>query len=866
MPADPHISLPAPASLSGWLLRLAWREDAPAVSGDLAEALGRSERGRLGRWWWGWGQVVRTVAHGFRSEARRRGPPLRLALAIRLAMRGLVRDPGTSLAACGILALGLASAATFFAILNGLDRPLPVPEGDRIVRVDVVQPMQDGRAVTVTGADLLAWRGTPALAGIGGSRIFPATVRDPGRIVVRLQVAAITPTALDLLAVPPVAGRFPDGAEAEGAILMQASLFEELFGEEVEGLGRIIEVDGVPGVVSAVLPDDFGFPLNHGLWVVERTASHLTTRYDPVGRLADGSSAESAAQQMQARWASRDPQRSPNDVSGVVRVRDYTKGRGESGELVLFAGLVLIGMSLLLIACANAANLLLVRANERVHVLGVQAALGASRLQLAVQLLLESLGLAALGGLVGLGLATAMANHVQRTMGPENFGYYWTRVAVDGPVVLFTAGLIVGAALVAGVVPVVRILRSDLHAVLKSSGGGGSARAGWAGRLFVGAQLALSCAALTAAGLTARSMSAARDFGRALPGDEIMMASVALGGDDAPGRREGLRRVLAAATSIEGARTTTVALGAPGFREPWGTLELEGAEAGPEAPRLAVSSNAVDLNYFTLFDLDLRAGRGFTEADTRDAEPVAVVSEAFVVRHWPTGTPLGRRVRVPTLGEGAWARVVGVVEDAELGSGPRMREDRVYRPLAQVDPEQVMILARAADGNGEGLATALRTAMAGAAPDLPLGDVRTLSSGHAFMTRAQGTFSLLAVWGGASGLLVAIVGLYALLAFRVRQRRRELGVRKALGADGPTLVREVLVMALKQLAPATAVGLAGAWLAAPILGAILLGGDPRSPLVFGATALTFLGAGLCAALVPAIRAGRVAPASVLRSE
>jgi predicted permease len=866
MPAEHPTSLPAPAGLSGWLLRLAWREDAPAVSGDLAEALGRSERGRIGRWWWGWGQVVRAVAHGFRSEAHRRGPTLRLALAIRLAMRGLVRDPGTSLAASGSLALGLASAATFFAILNGLDRPLPVPEGDRIVRIDVVQPMQDGRAVTVTGADLQAWRDTPALAGIGGSRSFPATVRDPGRIVVRLQVAAITPAALELLAVPPVSGHVPEGAEAEGAILMQASLFEEFFGAEVEGLGRLIEVDGVPGVVSAVVPDDFGFPLNHRIWVVERAASHLATRYDPVGRLTNGSTLESAAQQMQPRWASRDPQRPPDDGAGIVRVREYTKGRGESGELVLFAGLVLIGVSLLLIACANAATLLLVRASERVHVLGVQAALGASRLQIAVQLLLESLGLAALGGLVGLGLATAMANHVQRTMGPENFGYYWTRVAVDGPVVLFTAGLIVGAALVAGVAPVVRILRGNLHAVLKSGGGAGSVRAGWAGRAFLGAQLALSCAALAAAGLTARSMSAAKDFGRALPGDEVVMGTVVLDGDDARARSEGLRRVLAAATSIEGARTTAVALGAPGFREPWGTLELDGAEASPEAPRLAVSSNAVGLNYFTLFDLELRAGRGFSDADTRDAEPVAVVSEAFVARYWPTGTPLGRRVRVTALGGTSWTRVVGVVEDAELGSGPRMREERVYRPLAQVDPEHVMILARAAYGDGEGLTGALRASMAHAAPDLALASVRTLSSGHAFMTRAQSTFSLLAFWGGASGLLVAVVGLYALLAFRVRQRRRELGVRKALGADGPTLVREILVMALRQLAPATAVGLAGAWLAAPVLGSILLGGDPRSPLVFGATAVTFIGAGLLAALVPALRAGRVEPASVLRSE
>ena len=223
-------------------------------------------------------------------------------------------------------------------------------------------------------------------------------------------------------------------------------------------------------------------------------------------------------------------------------------------------------------------------------------------------------------------------------------------------------------------------------------------------------------------------------------------------------------------------------------------------------------------------------------------------------------------MRIAAVGGSTWASVVGVVSDAELGDGPRVREDRLYRPLAQLDPDQVMILARAADGDGAGLTSALRAAMADAAPNVPLADVRTLASGHAFMTRAQGTFSMLAVWGGASGLLVAVVGLYALLAFRVRQRRRELGVRKALGADGPTLVREVLLVALRQLAPATAVGLAGAWLAAPILGAILLGGDPRSPLVFGATALTFLGAGLAAALVPALRAGRVEPASVLRSD
>ncbi len=860
-----HDALPYPAALAARLLQWAWREDGPAVIGDLAEALRRSRRSGWRRWSWGWSQVVRGAVHGVWSELTRRRTRLRPGLALRLAFRGLVRDPGTSIAASGILALGLASAATFFAILHGLDRPLPVPEGDRIVRLDVVQPSRDGRSVAVTGADLGRWRETPALAGIGGSRSFPATLRDPERWVSRALVAAITPGALDLLEVSPVAGRLPSGADAEGAILLRSDLVEALFGDGDDVLGRTLDVDGRPGVVSAILPETFGFPTRHSAWVVEAPARHPAAVYEPVARLADGASEAGATAQLQPRWSAYDTYRSRDDAAGVVRVRGYTEGRGESGELVLFAGLVLIGVALLLIACANAASLLMVRATERIHLLGVQAALGASRAQLASQLLFESLGLALVGGVAGLGVAALMADYVQRTMGPENFGYYWTRVAVDGPVIGFTASLVVGAALLAGIAPVVRVLRRDLHGVLKSGRGSDGNRRGLVGRLFVGAQLALSCAALAAAGLTAKSMSAARDFGRALDGDGVLLGTVALAADEAEGRRIQRADVIAAAGAVSGARMATVALGAPGFGETFSPLEVDGAEAGPDAPRLGVAVNVVEPTWFELFDLALLSGRTFSEADGADGEPVAIVNAAFVTRHWPAGSPLGRRVRVAGVSD-VWARVVGVVEGARLGDGPQLRNDRVYRPLAQVDLETVMVLAAAADGDGQALAGSLRAALAEAAPDLPLADVRTLASAHAFMTRAQGTFSMLAMSGGAAGLFVAVVGLYALLAFRVRQRRRELGVRKALGADRGTLIRGLLLQALRQIVPATAVGLGVAWVAAPLLSAILLGGDPRSPAVFAGTALVFVGSGLAAALLPALRAGRVEPATVLRSE
>ncbi len=837
------------------------------MADHLAEALAASPHGPVVRWLSGWSRVLGAVAHGFTSQWHRSPSPLRPLVALKLAIRGLVRDPGTSLAASGILALGLASAATFFAILEGLTRPLPVEGGDRIVRIDVVQPTRDGRDLGVTGADLEAWQAAATLQGLGGARPFTATLRDPGRAVTRVAAAAVTPEALNLLRVAPVAGRIPVDTEAEGAILVRADLFETLFEGDADAIGRLIQVDGVAGVLAGVMPEGFGFPLNQSLWVIERPGAHPDAFYEAVGRLSDGASHEVTAAQLQARWRARDGMRDADACGGVVRVRGYTQARGESGELVLFMGLVLIGVSLLLIACANAANLLLVRATERVRVLAVQAALGASRLQLGVQLMLESLALALLGGIGGLGLAFVLAGHVERTLGPENFGYYWTRVAVDGPVVAFAGGMVVGAALLAGMLPVVRVLRTDVQAELKAGGGGGGMRGGgfW-GRAFVGAQLALSCAALAAAGLTARSMVAARDFGRGVPAEAVVLATVELDAAEVVDPAAALRDVMSAAGSVAGARAASVAVGAPGYFEPFGDFELDGVSPPAEGPRQMGGYNAVGPDYFEVMDLELLSGRGFTVTDVSGAEPVAIVNEAFVARFWPMGSPLGRRVRMPAVDREVWFRVVGVVTDADLGDGPQLREDRVYLPVTQADPGAVMILARAADGDGEALAGAVRTAMAAAAPGLPLTDVRTLASGHAFMTRAQSTFSFIAVSGGASGLVVAIGGLYALLAFRVRQRRRELGIRKALGADGPRLVREVMGFALRQLAPATAVGLAIAWLAAPVLAAILLGGDPRSPVVFGSVAVTFVGVGLLAALVPALRAGRVEPATVLRSE
>jgi hypothetical protein len=222
-------------------------------------------------------------------------------------------------------------------------------------------------------------------------------------------------------------------------------------------------------------------------------------------------------------------------------------------------------------------------------------------------------------------------------------------------------------------------------------------------------------------------------------------------------------------------------------------------------------------------------------------------------------------VRVTGADSAAWYTVVGVVPDLDLGGGSRERDDRLYLPLEQFDGREIMAVVRTR-GDPMSLPGELRRTVAAVDPGIPVWSVRTLADAHAYLIRVPRAMASMALGGGTAGILVAAVGLYGLLAFRVRQRRRELGLRMALGADGATLAREIFSLALRQLLPALVVGLVLAWLAAPLVAVALLGGDPRSPLVFGGVALTFLVVGLAAAVAPARRAAGLEPARILRGD
>ncbi|HSM60269.1 MAG TPA: ABC transporter permease, partial [Longimicrobiales bacterium] len=678
---------------------------------------------------------------------------------------------------------------------------LPVPEGDRVVRVDVVQPSRGGRPVPVSPADLASLRGSSSLEALGAYRTFQGTLVDPARGAARVSFASLTPEVLRLLRIEPALRRVPEPAEAGEAVLVSSDVWRDLYDADPGALGRQVVLDGVPRTVVGVLPDRFGFPFNQRAWVVEEPAPTDPGTWEPVGRLAPGATTEAATAELAARWSARDAERDAALSGGVLAVRGFTKDRGEGGERVAFLGLVLVALCLLVIACANVANLLLVRATERIRTLGIQSALGASRAQLAGQLLVESLLVAAAGGLLGLVLTGWAIDAVQRTLAAEHFGYFWMRMAIDGRVLAFTGALVVGAALLAGVLPALRVLRADVQRTLEEDDAGAAVGGGGAwSRAFVTAQLALSCGALVAAGLTGAALAGSRGFGRDLPADRILLASVDLGGTGED--RAALRAALEAAVgSVPGVRDAALALGAPGFMEPSSPIEVEGVTYARPSDRDVTGWNAITPGYLDALDIDVLAGRGLLARDGSGGERVAVVNESFVRRFASDGEVLGRRYRLARADTAGWYTVVGVVTDANASEGEHVRNDRFYVPMGSVGATDLMVVARA-NGDAASLARGVRRAVVGVDPSIPFWNVRTLSAAHAYIVRVPRVMAAMAVGGGTAGLLVAAVGLYGLLAFRLRQRRRELGVRLALGADGARLAREVVGSALGQLVPA----------------------------------------------------------------
>ncbi len=805
------------------------------------------------------------------------------------AFRCLIRRPGSALPAIVTLGLGIGLTTGMFSILNSVMlRGLPVEDPEELMAVARINPSQ-GAARLPTPihdyADLSERQSTFEELGAYNLTTFNLATGDGPPDVVN--AAIVTSNVFQLLRTPPVLGRdFVDEDERIGALpvaLIGFRFWQNRFDGAPDVLGRTVRLNGQPTQIIGIMPDDFEFPIFQQLWkpmpAIDRSLDRGTGPAVSVfGRLSDGVSKEQAQDDI-GRIMRQLAVDYPDTNEGITAViAPYVQEViGYQMPGVLYTMLATVSM-VLLIACANVANLLLARASLRSKEVALRMALGARRSQVVFQLLADSSVIAVLGAALGLGVAQLAATAFNRALTgfPQGVAY-WMSIEIDVTVLLFVLLLTIGATLLSGVIPAIRASRTDVNEILKDAARGTpSLSIGRLSRGLVIGQVALSFALLVSAGLMVKSVRNLANVDYPFDGESVLTASLSLPPADYPGDAERLqffdqlRQRLNMEAAVISASIATE-LPAAGFGS--GRFELEGQSYSGENdyPRARIGS--VDQAYFETISTGVVEGRSFQTSDDAVSTPVAVVNQRFVSRYFPGEPVLGRRVRLrsgsQSDGEGQglkWYTIVGVAPDFYLdvsafGAPP----EAIYLPLAQRAASVVKLLVHTR-GDPLQFTSRTRDIVAELDQDLPISQVDTLAGTIRSGNLLFNIFAVMFTVFGAAALLLASIGLYGVLSFNVNERTRELGVRTALGASRIRLIRLVMRQAAIQLTSGMVIGVGLSLLLGRGLSFVLFGVEAAdlSVLVVIAAILSLTAGVAC--LVPARRATRVDPVVAMQAE
>lgn len=830
--------------------------DRETLLGDLEEQFLRraGARGvRAARRWY-WGQALRFAL--VLGPRRVLGAMLRVRApgTVRMALRSLVRSPGSAVASAITLAVGMAAPVAMFALADGVTRSLPGDPTDRVVRVSRVDSA--GRAVTGTPwSVVVAWRDHAiqpgqALEALAAFRSDgPVGVGDGVRPAGRYWGVYATSGLFPLLGVSPILGRLYTDQEDLGlpAVLIREDLWSERFDRDPEVLGRVLRIDGVDHLVLGVLPRGFGFPVDHVLWM--QRFGDEDESWSVVGRLAPGSVPGVAGEQLQT-VVSGGSVPSPGPAgpgSPAVAVEGYTKAHfaNDAGdELSRYVGWV--SLILLILAALNVAAVMVARGVSRARETAIRRAMGASPLQVMAFILTESLLLALIGGLVGLVLGRgALGGMVRYLKSQATIIPYWLDFDLGGRTFALVGILVFLAVLVSGLLPALRASRTDLDHALRTRPHDPHGNAARAMAWLVGLEVTLSCFLLALAAVSVEEARRELNTGAEFTTEGVLTGQVVLDARNFADRASAaaffasLLDALRAEPDVRSASLTVALPGKDGAILPVG---LGGRrESSVAYPPTQV--RGIDPRFLDLLHLPVLAGRGFTDGDDAAREPVAIVNEAFARRHDISGNALGRIIEVKhlILGESHTATIVGVV--ADRGATPFFRGrpvPGVYLPFPQVPARAAYLLVQVrADAS---LPEIWHDAVGPLDPYLPLGQIlsldETLRRGHAVPT----LFGSVLLALGASTLLVALVGLYGVHAQSLARRVREIGLRRALGGREARIARETVGRGLRPvwvgLPLGTIPGVLIARLVVPVEPHLL--GMLAGPLLFLATSLLVL--------------------------
>jgi predicted permease len=788
------------------------------------------------------------------------------------------KDPWFSFVAAATLALGIGFNATLFTIVNGMGDGPPVDRPERVVSLGSLNPA--GRDVGLSYLDFEDWRRTAksvdAFAAYGGGAM---NLTDRGLVADRVAGAYISAQTFLLIGERPILGRdFLPADDRPGAarvVIIAASLWKSRYAGDAAIIGRSITVNGVPMTIVGVMREGFRFPLVHDIWQPLGALPGLTAQKRDVrtlrafGRLAAGVPLEQARSELETIAAGLSQTYPATNANVRPRVERFTGGFDLTNPWNAMLAAVSI---VLLIACANVANLLLARAAHRSTEIAIRTSLGATRWRIVRQLVVESLVLAVVAGVAGVGIATLGVRLWLASMPVANWPY-WYHFEINARVLAYLTEVSLVSVLLFGVGPALYISKTYPAEHLKEAGRGGIAgvRARrWTGALLA-AEFALTLSLLAGAGLLARTLFAVYRADAIVDTSHVMLAGLDLPPQKyaTPAQRIALYSQFEERVGgMPAVQAAALASGAPFYTAPVWSVTVQGQQpatplAGPTASYVLIGSR-----YFDTLGLRPIRGREFTSLDGTAGHETAIVNQLFASKYLGAADPIGQRIRLtdPTRPDAAapWLTIVGVSPTVRQHYAQEI-DPVTYVPY-RLNPLSGMVLMTRTLTDAAAFTPTLRKELQQLDADLPLIDVRPLDwllSGTRFANRVFAT--LFGIAAGL-GLLLAAVGLHAITTYAIRQRTQEIGVRMALGAQPAQVVWLFVRRMLTPLAWGVVIGLIGAFGVGRFVRGMLIQTSPTDPLTLASITIVLLVVALVAAFRPARQAARLDPVDALRCE
>ena len=799
----------------------------------------------------------------------------------RYGFRTLLRNPGFCAVAILALALGIGPNTAIFTMVNAvLLKPLPVPEPDRVVMIWGTLLKSGFGQLPVSAADYLEWKQQArsfdqmsAAFAIPEYGLNVSGAGDPERVPAALASKEFLPA----LGIKPIVGRnfLPEEDRPGGppAVLIGNALWQRRFHSDPAAIGRTLTVDGIPRTVVGVVPHELGEMVAADLWlptaINPNDAERRNHNYGIVAHLKPGVTVAQARAEMIV-IAQRLERAYPASNTGwgitLFPMAEMFTGRIRPVLLILLGA---VGL-LLLIACANLANLLLARAATREKEIAIRGALGAGRPRIIRQLLTESFVLALAGGALGLVLA-AWGVRLLRSVVPDMFPML-QHMSVDVPVLAFTFGISILTGLLFGLVPAWRSSRTDLNTTLKEAAGR-SESSGGSHRIrgfLLASEVALAVLLSVSAGLLLRSFVRVTEVNAGVRTANILTMNVSLPEvkyDTELKRATFYKNLIERLDTLPGVRSAGAVVFLPlrvsilSFRIWVNSFVIEGRPPVPQDQQPQADYRPATPGYFNTMGIALRQGRLFDQHDDQDAKRVVLVNEAMVRKHFAHENPLGQHIVM-----GKPMEIVGVVADAKLYGLDAPVEPAVYVPHAQHSGESSMAVVVRTEGDPAAIASAVRREILKLDPEQPISNVRTMDKVLSDSLMLRRVSMLLLTVFASLALTLATVGIYGLTAYSVSRRTHEIGLRVALGASQSKILRLVVGRGLVTSLIGAAIGVGAALMLTRGLSGMLYGVTTTDALVFAGVPLLLIAVSALASYVPARKATRIDPLAALRYE